>query len=396
MVRLALVAALAVGQASAADLSTITYDVFLREHGEARSHDTVGYETRARLFSQRLEAIQRHNANRHSTWTKALNKFADYTDEEFHRLLGYRRQLRRGATRGAVAMFNNTASASSFLQARTRRGFAPHQESLDWGEHSHVAIKDQLACGSCWAVAAATAMEMHAEITSKGAVPPTSFEQLVDCTPNKKNCGGTGGCEGATSELAFEYVFEHGLLPEDAYKSQGYRARGGGKPSSACRGLPGGLPSGSKPVIRTSGFVRLPENHLQPVYDALANGPLVVSVDATPWRDYGGGVFSGCDQNAIVNHAVVLTGFGKMDMNGKPTDYWLIRNSWGKGWGEKGHIKLQRFEADLANEQEGFCGEDTNPKEGVGCDGGAPKLKVCGMCGILSDVSYPHGVSYLK
>ena len=32
------------------------------------------------------------------------------------------------------------------------------------------------------------------------------LQQFQDCTPNPEHCGGDGGCEGATSELAFEYA----------------------------------------------------------------------------------------------------------------------------------------------------------------------------------------------
>ena len=39
-----------------------------------------------------------------------------------------------------------------------------------------------------------------------------------------------------------------------------------------------------------------------------------------------------------VNHAVVAVGWGVQ--NG--TNYWVIRNSWGTGWGQKGYIFMQR------------------------------------------------------
>lgn len=42
-------------------------------------------------------------------------------------------------------------------------------------------------------------------------------------------------------------------------------------------------------------------------------------------------------------------------------DYWLVRNSWGKGWGENGYIKMER------NVVENFFGK----------------------CGITMEASYP-------
>ena len=32
------------------------------------------------------------------------------------------------------------------------------------------------------------------------------LQELVDCVPNPKSCGGTGGCSGATVELAMSYA----------------------------------------------------------------------------------------------------------------------------------------------------------------------------------------------
>ena len=62
-----------------------------------------------------------------------------------------------------------------------------------------------------------------------------------------------------------------------------------------------------------------------------------VAVNANFSR-YGGGIFSGCYESDKVNHAVVVVGYGSEDGVG----YWLGKNSWGPGWGDKGYIKIQR------------------------------------------------------
>ena len=70
-------------------------------------------------------------------------------------------------------------------------------------------------------------------------------------------------------------------------------------------------------------------------------GPLAVSVYASSWGAYSGGVFEGCsyDSNIALNHAVQLVGYGSDPADG---DYWIVRNSWGPGWGEDGYIRLKR------------------------------------------------------
>ena len=44
-----------------------------------------------------------------------------------------------------------------------------------------------------------------------------------------------------------------------------------------------------------------------------------------------------CD-SAELNHAVVIVGWGKE--NG--VDFWIVRNSWGKHWGQSGYVLIQR------------------------------------------------------
>lgn len=51
-----------------------------------------------------------------------------------------------------------------------------------------------------------------------------------------------------------------------------------------------------------------------------------------------GGVYEGsCGPK--LNHAVTIIGYGVSDEGKK---YWLIKNSWGETWGEKGYMKVLR------------------------------------------------------
>ncbi|CAK0795937.1 unnamed protein product [Prorocentrum cordatum] len=354
-----------------ADL-TAAYDAFRLQYraGEDPSKDHVDYATRASLFQTRSQEAVAHNARPGVFWKKVVNQFSDHTDAELRGMLGLKR---RGHLRAPVG------GTGSFLEVKPSKK-AWSNVSVDWRgrlNSSQNFLRNQGGCGSCWAVASVGALEMHAEL-ARGATERLSFEELVDCVPNPRHCGGDGGCKGATAELAFQYVQEHGLSAEGSYR--GYLSGGDGK----CRASQ----DRRQKITRATGWDRLPENKLGNLLEAVAHrGPVVVSVDASGWNSYGGGVYHGCPRDATVNHAVVAVGFGSDEASGM--DYWLIRNSWGN-WGESGYIRLQRHASDEGDA--GYCGTDRSPQEGVFCEGGPKEVPVCGMCGVLSDSSLPKGV----
>ncbi|CAE7248153.1 CEP1 [Symbiodinium sp. CCMP2592] len=366
-----------------------SYDEFRTHYGRGELSDD--YELRLGLFNQRVSTVRQINSQEGS-WKAEINEFADYTQEEFQSLLGHRRlhrgstnflQLQSRVTQTSVrALGWPSLGASLWRMAElleTRSGTLPPglPESVDWRSqlNSSSFVKEQGTCGSCWALAAVGALEMHAEITSKRLPSELSVDQLLDCVANPQHCGGLGGCDGANSELAFEYVRQHGLYSSASYD--------GTKKGESCAGR------ARHPYVQLQGFVRLPTNKLDSVLQALASrGPLVVGADASRWDVYGHGIFDGCDRDATINHAVVLVGYGR-DILGK--DYFLIRNSWGKAWGEDGYMRLLRLSSDQG--EQGHCGLDRKPQEGVWCEGGAPQVPVCGMCGILSDATHPNTVT---
>merc|ERR1711973_253100 len=55
-------------------------------------------------------------------------------------------------------------------------------------------------------------------------------------------------------------------------------------------------------------------------------------------EDYRGGIFAGCPPSNAIDHAITVVGYGRE----RGVDYWLVKNSWGKTWGEQGYFRIKR------------------------------------------------------
>jgi len=282
------------------------------------------------IFKSNFAYIMNHNSQGHK-YTLAVNRFADMTAEEFKsKYVGYRRTSPR---QPAQKLFTATQYNASELP-----------ESVNWFEKGCVdPVKDQQQCGSCWAFSAVGSL-VGAICAKTGKLYDLSEQQLVDCAQKE----GALGCSGGEMDQAFQYVIDNGgLCSEKDYPYTGVNG-------NQC------LASKCKPIGGTiSGFQDVPKEDETALMHAVANfGPVAVAIEAdqTSFQFYEGGVFDGaCGAN--LDHGVLLVGYGTDETSKE--DYWLVKNSWGAAWGDRGFIKLAR------------------------------KKGKAGQCGILEDPSYP-------
>jgi len=350
------------------ELKDYTFEKYIKEFN--KEYPVEEYETRKQLFETRLTAIRAHNSNPTFTWKEGVNRLTDRTDQEFRRLLGYDMK-KKFAYADAVAQYRLPAAAELHQTASE----LDLPSSVDWRNESVItAVKDQGQCGSCWTFGTTESIEsFYALKFGAKELPVLSEQEILDCTPNPNDCGGTGGCGGGTPELAMAQLIKLGGQTTEKL----YPYVSGGGNDYKCHFSNKTTP----PLAHMSGYTVLPSNVYLPVLTAVATlGPLIINVDASSWSSYESGVFNGCNQvNPDIDHVVQLVGYGTDSSAG---DYWLVRNSWSASWGEEGYIRLLR--SSTLN-----CGIDQNPQDGTGCNGGPPTVRVCGTCGILYDVSYP-------
>lgn len=78
----------------------------------------------------------------------------------------------------------------------------------------------------------------------------------------------------------------------------------------------------------------------------------MINIDASgAFPKYGGGFNNGAHCARIPDHFVALVGHRGED----DQEFWLIRNSYGTDWGERGHHKLPKSATEKCAEEEGFA-----------------------------------------
>mmetsp|Transcript_46825 Transcript_46825/g.124267 ORF Transcript_46825/g.124267 Transcript_46825/m.124267 type:complete len:344 (-) Transcript_46825:386-1417(-) len=183
------------------------FAAFAAFHGRRYPPGSAEYRRRQALFERRAGEAARQNARRGRIWTASVNYLSDWTEEELRQLRGHRP--------GELAAAGGSAAGArmSALSAAQRGGSVG--PSRDW---RHLPVlqqpKNQGACGSCWAIAAATIVEAYAQKGNLANAGTPSVQQLASCVLNPDKCGGGGGCKGATMNLALDYALSHEIYSE--------------------------------------------------------------------------------------------------------------------------------------------------------------------------------------
>jgi len=322
---------------------------------------------RLKIFRANLAEIEAHNSGR-SSYKKGVNQFTDLTKEEFK------------DTYLGLKTFPSSLSSAERRLREARNTTRQLPDSVNWVDEGAVTgVKNQGACGSCWAFSLTSQVESYNYLAT-GQLVELSTQQVTSCTPNTLSCGGTGGCRGSVTQLGFNYLQLFGAVADADWPYVSGTTGDGGQCDYDLNKM--------TPVVGMAGYNSLTPNDEDAIMHHIAEvGPLAIAADASNWGSYQGGVFDGCsfEENISINHGIQLVGYGTEFGPLGTFDYWLVRNSWGESWGENGYIKLKRTNQ---------CGVNQTPMDGTACVGGPgnDQQNVCGMCGMYLDTTFPLGV----
>ncbi|XP_056303677.1 procathepsin L [Danio aesculapii] len=249
-----------------------------------------------------------------SMFKMAMNKYGDLTSVEYRRLLGSK-------IKGTGNRKGKITSAQMLRLSAKRLGVT----NIDYRAKGYVTeVKDQGYCGSCWSFSTTGAIEGQM-YKHTGRLVSLSEQQLVDCSRSY----GTYGCSGAWMANAYDYVINNALESSDTYPYTSVD-------SQPC------FYEKKLAMAGISDYRFVPAGNEQALADAVATvGPVSVAIDADnpSFLFYSSGIYkeSNCNPNNL-NHAVLVVGYGSEE----GTDYWIIKNSWGTGWGEGGYMRMIR------------------------------------------------------
>jgi len=273
------------------------------------------HDKRFQIFAenkQKVLELNRKYANEPDGPRFGLNQFADLTSDEFANL--YLHQIPSDIPRG----YAFHASEKDYPKKK------------DWREEGAVnPVKSQDSC-SCWPYSATSVMESVYKIAN-GKLPLLSIQQLIDCDKEcmmfKGQLRCDNGCVSGLVPNAFNYAVRNGMTTNSEYPPG---------TSGTCKF---NNHTGSVYHFKKWFFVGSEESQMVAALNDV--GPLAVGVDATAWQLYTGGIFN-LECGTTMNHFAVIVGYDSSIIDKKEVKYWIIENSWGKIWGEKGYIRLAR------------------------------------------------------
>ncbi|XP_062328610.1 dipeptidyl peptidase 1 [Osmerus eperlanus] len=286
---------------------------------------TYGRLLQQRRYKHNLDFIEAINSAQ-SSW-----KAAPYREHEAYSLMEL--MYRAG---GPASQIPRRAHPTP-LTAEGARLASALPERWDWRDVNGVnylsPVRNQASCGSCYSFATMGMLEARVRIQTNNTESPIfSPQQVVSCSEYSQ------GCDGGFPYLIGKYIQDFGIVEESCFPYVG-KDTPCGVPRNCLRhyaaeySYVGGFYGGCSEAAMMLELVK--------------NGPMGVAFEVYPdFMHYQEGIYhhTGLTDHhnpfELTNHAVLLVGYGRCHMTGQK--FWVVKNSWGTGWGESGFFRIRR------------------------------------------------------
>ncbi|XP_065321108.1 uncharacterized peptidase C1-like protein F26E4.3 [Gordionus sp. m RMFG-2023] len=235
-----------------------------------------------------------------------------------------------------------------------------------WGPHINP-IRNQLNCGSSWAISAAdVAGDRSGIIGMRKGLTTLSPQYLISCN---KGRGRQLGCHGGHIDIAWRFLWKFGTVMEGCFPYTGADIECPINNSSSLVSKNADCLKNQSQFLKFTPPYKVPKNESSIRIEILSNGPVQATMVIRPdLFVYKSGIYrcpkrvkkgkskknirldglvkeSASVKNNSVYHSVRILGWGQLDKPPK-TKYWIVANSWGQEWGENGTFRILRGQND--------------------------------------------------